>query len=119
MLLGAPLDEVECGKSGKPAAIAREIGKRPVLAFGNSSGDFSMLNYAQGNSEHAGRGFFVVCDDTEREYGSDEKAASFYETVEAEGWVAISMANDWKAIYGDGVVKTGLLYAEEALSDAA
>lgn len=34
ILLGAPLDEVECGKSGKPAAIAREIGKRPILAFG-------------------------------------------------------------------------------------
>ena len=54
ILLGAPLDEVECGKSGKPAAIAREIGKRPVLAFGNSSGDYSMLNYAEGNPDHRG-----------------------------------------------------------------
>ena len=34
-----------------------------------------MLNYAQGNPDHAGMGFFIVCDDTEREYGSDEKAA--------------------------------------------
>ncbi len=83
MLLGAPLDEVECGKSGKPAAIAREIGKRPVLAFGNSSGDYSMLNYAEGNTEHGGMGFFIVCDDTEREYGSDEKAAAFYENAAA------------------------------------
>ena len=69
VLLGEPLDDVECGKSGKPEAIAREIGKRPVLAFGNSSGDFSMLNYAEGNPDHTGMGFFVVCDDTEREYG--------------------------------------------------
>ena len=76
LLLGAPLDEVECGKSGKPAAIAREIGKRPVLAFGNSSGDFSMLNYAEGNPDHTGMGCFVVCDDTQREYGSDEKACA-------------------------------------------
>ena len=119
MLLGAPLDEVECGKSGKPAAIAREIGKRPVLAFGNSSGDYSMLNYAEGNPEHAGMGFFIVCDDTEREYGSDEKAAAFYKTAEAEGWTAISMANDWSTIYGEGVRKTGLPGAEQALSDAA
>ena len=119
MLLGAPLDEVECGKSGKPAAIAREIGKRPVLAFGNSSGDFSMLNYAEGNTEHTGMGFFVVCDDTEREYGSDEKAADFYAEVEKEGWTAISMANDWATIYGEGVQKTELPGAEEALSDAA
>jgi len=112
---------VECGKSGKPAAIAREIGKRPVLAFGNSSGDYSMLNYAEGNPDHTGMGFFVVCDDTEREYGSDEKAADFYEKVEKEGWTPFSMKNDWKTIYGEGVQKTELPGAEEeeALPDAA
>ena len=119
MVLGAPLDEVECGKSGKPAAIAREIGKRPVLAFGNSSGDFSMLNYAEGNPDHTGMGVLVVCDDTEREYGSDEKAADFYDNVEKEGWTAISMADDWKTIYGEGVIRTELPGAEEELSDAA
>ena len=119
MLLGAPLDEVECGKSGKSAAIAREIGKRPVLAFGNSSGDFSILNYAQGNPDHTGMGFFVVCDDTEREYGNDEKADEYYEEVEKEGWTAISMADDWATIYGEGVRKTELPGAAEALSDAA
>ena len=124
ILLAAPLDEVECGKSGKPAAIAREIGKRPVLAFGNSSGDYSMLNYAEGNPDHAGMGFFVVCDDTEREYGSDEKAAEYYEEVEKEGWTPFSMANDWKTIYGEDVQKTELPGAEsteeeEVLQDAA
>ena len=90
-----------------------------MLAFGNSTGDYSMLNYAQGNPDHAGMGFFIVCDDTEREYGSAEKAAAFYENAAAEGWTAISMANDWKTIYGDGVKKTGLPGAEEELSDAA
>ena len=119
MLLGAPLDEVECGKSGKPAAIAREIGKRPVLAFGNSTGDYSMLNYAEGNPDHTGMGFFVVCDDTEREYGSDEKASEYYAEVEKEGWTAFSMADDWKTIYGESVQKTALPGAEEALEDAA
>lgn len=119
ILLGAPLDEVECGKSGKPAAIAREIGKRPVLAFGNSSGDYSMLNYAEGNEQYSGMGFFVVCDDTEREYGSDEKAADYYAKVEEEGWTAISMADDWKTIYGEGVKKTGLPGAQEEQADAA
>ena len=119
ILLGAPLDEVECGKSGKPAAIAREIGKRPVLAFGNSSGDYSMLNYAEGNEQYSGMGFFVVCDDTEREYGSDEKAADYYAKADEEGWTAISMADDWKTIYGEGVKKTGLPGAEEAQEDAA
>ncbi|MBR1561110.1 MAG: haloacid dehalogenase-like hydrolase, partial [Clostridia bacterium] len=120
ILLGAPLDEVEVGKSGKAAAIAREIGKRPVLAFGNSSGDYSMLNYAEGNPDHVGMGFFVVCDDTVREYGSDEKAAGFYEEVEKQGWTAISMANDWTTIYGEGVRKTALPGAAvEAVANAA
>ena len=120
ILLGAPLDSVECGKSGKPAAIAREIGKRPVLAFGNSSGDYSMLNYAEGNPNHTGMGFLVVCDDTVREYGSDEKAAGFYDEVSKQGWTPISMANDWATIYGEGVQKTELPgAAEEAVPDAA
>ena len=119
ILLGAPLDEVECGKSGKSAAIAREIGKRPVLAFGNSSGDYSMLNYAEGNPDHVGMGFFVVCDDTVREYGSDEKAAEYYSDVETQGWTAISMANDWATIYGDNVQKTELPGTEESLPNAA
>ncbi len=119
ILLGAPLDEVECGKSGKAAAIAREIGKRPVLAFGNSSGDYSMLNYAEGNPDREGKGFLVVCDDTEREYGSAEKAAEYLEDVEKNGWTPFSMANDWMTIYGDGVTKTALPGAEPALDDAA
>ena len=119
ILLGSPLDPVECGKSGKAAAIVREIGKRPVLAFGNSSGDYSMLNFAEGNPKHTGMGFFVVCDDTVREYGSDEKAAEYNKIVEEQGWTAFSMANDWKTIYGDGVKKTELPGIEEALPNAA
>ena len=119
ILLGAPLDAVECAKSGKPAAIAREIGRRPVLAFGNSSGDYSMLNYAEGNPTHTGMGFFVVCDDTQREYGSDEKASDYYNKVEEQGWTAISMANDWETIYGEGVQKTELPGIEEEELDLA
>ena len=113
IVLGSPLNEIEVGKSGKPAAIAREIGKRPVLAFGNSSGDYSMLNYAEGNPDHAGMGVLIVCDDTVREYGSEEKAADFYAETEKQGWTAFSMANDWLTIYGEGVEKTGLPGAEE------
>jgi len=108
ILIGSPLDIVECGKSGKSTAIAREIGKRPVLAFGNSSGDYSMLNYAEGNPDHEGMGFFIVCDDTVREYGSDTKAAEYYDEVNSQGWTSFSMAEDWKTIYGDGVQKTEL-----------
>ena len=78
-----------------------------------------MLNYAEGNPKHVGMGFFVVCDDTEREYGSDVKASEYYSIADKQGWTAFSMANDWKTIYGDGVAKTKLPGAEGALSNAA
>ncbi len=119
IVLGQVLDPVECGKSAKSAAIAREIGKRPILAFGNSTGDYSMLNYAESNPDHEGMGFFVVCDDTVREYGSDEKAAEYYAVVEKEDWTAISMANDWAQIYGENVKKTALPGAAAEAKEAA
>lgn len=98
----------ECLKTNKVIRIATEIGRRPILSFGNSSGDYAMLNYAQSNPEHRGMGFLVVCDDTEREYGSEEKAASYWETVKTGGWAGISMRDDWATIYGEGVKKTAL-----------
>ncbi len=119
IVLGAPLEDFDCEKSGKSAAIAREIGKRPVLAFGNSSGDYSMLNYVEGNPDHTGMSCFVVCDDTLREYGNDEKAAAYYDEAEKQGWTPFSMADDWQTIYGAGVQRTEWPGAEEALSEAA
>ncbi len=67
-----------------------------------------MLNYAEGNKKHTGMGFWVVFDDTQREYGSEEKAAEYYDEAEKQGWTVFSMANDWKTIYEDGVTKTEL-----------
>ena len=117
VVLADPLDEVECGKNGKVLAIAREIGSRPLLAFGNSSGDYAMLNYAEASG---GMGLLVVADDTEREYGSPEKSAEQYQIVADESWTAFSMAHDWATIYGEGVVKTELPgLAEEKLAEAA
>ena len=103
----------ETGKTNKVIAIQREIGKQPVLAFGNSSGDFAMLNYALDNDKYPGSAFLVVADDTEREYGDAKKAASMYDEAASAGWTAISMKDDWASIYGDGVQKTQLK-ADEA-----
>lgn len=106
-----------CEKTGKSLAIAREIGKRPVLAFGNSSGDYGMLNYAKASGGFA---LLVVADDTEREYGDEEKAAEVRATAEEEAWVACSMRDDWATIYGEGVTKTELPgEGEEELAEAA
>lgn len=117
VILAEPLDEIECGKNGKVLAIAREIGSRPLLAFGNSSGDYAMLNYAESSG---GMGLLVVADDVEREYGNEEKSAEQYELVGEESWTAFSMRNDWATIYGEGVTKTELPgLAEQELAEAA
>ena len=80
--------------------------------------DFAMLNHATSNPDHQGLGFLVIADDTEREYGNEDKAASTSEEAAAQGWVGISMRDDWSTIYGDGIEKTALP-AQERLAEAA
>ena len=83
--------------------IAREIGKQPVLAFGNSSGDTSMLNYTINDNKYKALGFFVLCDDIERELGKLPRAEKDKQLAEKNNWIPISMHDDWKTIYGDKV----------------
>ena len=85
----------------KVSAIMREIGARPLLAFGNSMSDASMLNYALQNRRYKSLGFMLLCDDTVREYGNEAKAEKMRELCERNGWIPVSMKNDWKTIYGD------------------
>lgn len=87
----------------KTSMIAREIGKQPVLAFGNSSGDTSMLNYTIDYNKYKALAFFVLCDDLERELGNMKKADSCRKLAEENGWIPISMRDDFKTIYGDNV----------------
>lgn len=90
----------------KTAAIAREIGKQPVLAFGNSSGDTSMLNYTVNENKYKSEAFFLLCDDLERELGDSKKADKCRKLAEENGWVPVSMRDDFKTIYGDNVTRT-------------
>ena len=87
----------------KVANIAQEIGKQPVLAFGNSSGDTSMINYTITDNKYKSLGFFVLCDDLERELGNTSKAAKCDKLAKDNGWISISMKDDWKTIYGENV----------------
>ena len=93
-------------KMNKVAVISQEIGEQPVLSFGNSSGDSSMAEYVTSSNPYKSLAFMLCCDDTEREYGSKEKADKMYSLCEEQGWSPISMKNDWTTIYGDGVKKT-------------
>ena len=93
-------------KMNKVGVIAQEIGQQPVLSFGNSSGDSSMCEYVTSSNPYKSLAFMLCCDDTEREYGNEEKADKMYSLCEEQGWIPISMKNDWSTIYGDKVKKT-------------
>ena len=96
--------------AGKPEGINLFIGRRPVAAFGNSTGDQQMLEWTQaGNEAKIGTGarlmMLVHHDDAKREfaYGADSKVGTFSDELMAEakerGWNVISMKNDWKTIF--------------------
>ena len=87
----------------KVSNMAREIGKQPVLVFGNSGGDSSMINFSLRGNKYRTAAFFVICDDLEREFGNVDKANKCVKLANANGWIKISMRDDFKTIYGDNV----------------
>lgn len=89
----------------KVSNMAREIGKKPVLAFGNSGGDSSMINFSMRDNKYKTAAFFVICDDLDREFGNIDKAKKCEKLAEDNGWIKISMRNDFKTIYGENVTK--------------
>lgn len=95
----------ENAKTSKVDAIVREIGKQPVLAFGNSSGDVAMQVYTISNNPYRSAAFMVMADDEAREYGNAEGAAQKRAGYEAQGIDIISMRDDFRTIYGEDVVK--------------
>ncbi len=91
-------------KTGKPEGINMVIGRRPLGAFGNSTGDQQMLEYA-GAGDGARLMMLVHHDDAKREYayGADSKIGTFSDALMAEakkkGWIVISMKDDWATIF--------------------
>ena len=92
-------------KMNKVSAIVREIGRKPVLAFGNSSGDSAMLNYTINGNKYRSAAFFLLCDDLEREIGNLNKAAKCKELADTYGWIPVSMRDDFATIYGEDVTR--------------
>ena len=90
-------------KMNKVNTMTTEIGKKPVLSFGNSSGDKSMATYVTSNNKYKSLAFQLCCDDEERENGNVTKAEIMRNLCKENNWEAISMKNDWKTIYGDNV----------------
>ena len=105
-------------KMNKVLQIVRDIGQKPVLSFGNSSGDVSMHNYTIMDNPYRSAAFMLIANDAERDYGIPEKAEKLGEEWEADGFQVISMRDDFRTIYGDGVEKTGSFrWAEELAED--
>jgi phosphoserine phosphatase len=99
------LPEVEFidDKSGKPVAISKFIGQRPIAAFGNSDGDFEMLEWVTAGPGPR-LGLIVHHDDAEREFAYDRassvgKLARGLDEGPGRGWIIASMKEDWKTIY--------------------
>ena len=104
-------------KMNKVKAIVKEIGRQPVLSFGNSSGDVSMHNYTIFNNRYKSAAFMLIADDEERDYGNTEKVQPLKEKWEASGYHVISMKDDFRTIYGDDVVKIGTFRWLEEFAD--
>jgi phosphoserine phosphatase len=105
-LLRAPQVDFIDDKAGKPVGIHKHIGRRPLLAFGNSDGDFEMLQWSTHGRGPAGLGLLLRHDDAEREYAYDRESEvgrldRALDAAGASGWVVVSMKNDWKTVFVD------------------
>jgi hypothetical protein len=104
-------------KMNKVAQIVKEIGRQPVLSFGNSGGDVSMHNYTLFNNRYKSAAFMLIADNEEQDYGNAEKVQPLKEKWEASGYHVISMRDDFRTIYGDEVKKTGTFHWLEDLAE--
>jgi len=90
-------------KAGKPVGINQHIGRRPIMAFGNSDGDLQMLQWTT-----AGIGprfaLYIHHTDAEREWAYDRdshigKLAQGLDEAKTQGWTIVDMKRDWKIVY--------------------
>ena len=100
--------------ANKSIYVEREIGQRPVLAFGNSGSDTSMMNYAiDSRNQYPAEAYMIVADDSVREWGTADWAEKSAE-YSAMGYVPVSMEKDFAKIYPDTISKAAEQYVERA-----
>ena len=88
----------------KPANIGLHIGRRPILAFGNSDGDLAMLRYCK-TGTGARLALLIHHDDAEREVAYDREfrlspLVEALDKAEEYGITVVSMKQDWKTVFG-------------------
>jgi phosphoserine phosphatase len=82
----------------KPVRIWSRVGRRPLLAAGNTNGDSAMLDFAQ----HGDRPFLrllVLHDDATREFAYTSGAEQALDRAAREGWTVVSMKDDWATVF--------------------
>jgi hypothetical protein len=90
-------------KAGKPVGIHKFIGKRPIAAFGNSDGDFEMLEWTT-SAPGARLGVIVHHDDAAREFAYDREShigrlMRGLDEGPKRGWTIVSIQRGWKTVY--------------------
>jgi hypothetical protein len=90
-------------KAGKPVGIQKFIGRRPILAVGNSDGDFEMLEWTTSGAG-ARLGVLVHHDDAAREWAYDRESpigrlARGLDEAPKRGWLVVGMQSDWTTVY--------------------
>ena len=99
LVYAAELDVFDDGPT-KPVRIWSRIGRRPILAGGNSNGDIPMLHYAGGPSR-PGLRLLLLHDDPQREFDYTAGAEQSLERADREGWTVVSIKNDWATVFAD------------------
>jgi phosphoglycolate phosphatase-like HAD superfamily hydrolase len=84
----------------KPIRIWSRIGRRPILAFGNSNGDVPMLEFS-GTPATASLRLLLLHDDADREFDYVAGAEQALETASRQNWTVVSIKNDWNTVFTD------------------
>ena len=82
----------------KPVRIWSRVGRRPILAAGNSNGDIEMLDFTRHEDKPTLR-LLVLHDDDEREFAYTAGAERSLERAREEGWTVVSIRNDWSTVF--------------------
>ena len=82
----------------KPIRIWSRIGRRPLVAAGNSNGDIPMLAFTQ-HADKPSLRLLVLHDDVEREFDYTTGAEQALKQAEANGWTVVSIKNDWATVF--------------------
>lgn len=83
----------------KPIMIDEHIGKRPLIAVGNSDGDIEMLTYCT-DRKGPSLGILLHHDDEQREYKYDKGAEKALQTANERGWTVVSIKDDFESVFG-------------------